>query len=242
MPSSHFVLLIENEPAESEPLARQLVRLAIEPIRVSDLAEAIDVVKAEAYAVRAVLLPADLSSSTLHSALTDMRDHAPGLPALAYGKMPAAAQRKRLRRAGVRLALWDDYDEGMLRFQINRLLCGQTRTTPPVRGARRAPLHAPVRIVVGGREKQGLLYSLSEGGCFIETPRASMDGARLRLHFTLEQTPYEVEGCVVFANVPGNLQRPNLPLGMGIRFEGLAKSLVRLIRAFVEQRLSALVV
>ena len=76
------------------------------------------------------------------------------------------------------LALWDGYDERILRFQLNRLVSGEQISA--ARASRRAPTHAPVRVLVGGREKPGTLYSLSEGGCFVETPRASMDGARLR--------------------------------------------------------------
>ena len=99
------------------------------------------------------------------------------------------------------------------RFQLNRLVSGDAQNT--VRSSRRAPTHTPVRIFVGGREKNGTLYSLSEGGCFIDSPRASMDGARLRLVFELDGAELELSGLVAFANVPGNLQRPNLPLGMG---------------------------
>ncbi len=118
---------------------------------------------------------------------------------------------------GVVLALWDGYDERILRFQLNRLVSGEQISA--ARTSRRAPTQAPTRMLVGGREKHGTLYSLSEGGCFIETPRASMDGARLRTLFELDGEHFELDGTVAFANVPGNLQRPNLPLGMGVRFD-----------------------
>ena len=109
-----------------------------------------------------------------------------------------------------------------------------------VRGARRAPIHVPVRVQVGGREKDGVLYSLSEGGCFIETPRASMDGARLRLIFELEQREFEIDGVVAFANVPGNLQRPNLPLGMGVRFKDVPDLLLKPLGKFIQERMNSL--
>ena len=238
MPASHFILMIESDPSEGESLARHLVRLGIEPIRVADLAEAMDVVKSHEYAIRAVLLPADLPGKFVYKAMKSMRRREPVLPAMAYGKPPDARQRKALRQAGVLLALWDGYDEGMLRFQINRMVSGESQHA--ARGSRRAPTHTPVRILVGGREKQGMLYSLSEGGCFIETPRASMDGARLQLFFELGGHAFELEGVVVFANVPGNLQRPNLPLGMGIRFGQLPSALKAPIQAFIRERITAL--
>jgi Tfp pilus assembly protein PilZ len=157
---------------------------------------------------------------------------------MAFGKLPDPAQCKLLRQAGVLLALWDGYDDGVLRFQINRLVCGEHKNS--ARESRRAPIHAPVRVLVGGREKEGILYSLSEGGCFIETPRASMDGARLRMVFSLHGQSIEIDGVVVFANVPGNLQRPNLPLGMGVRFEGVPDSALKPITAFIQQRMNSL--
>jgi uncharacterized protein (TIGR02266 family) len=128
----------------------------------------------------------------------------------------------------------------MLRFQLNRMISGAGQQSP--RKSRRAPTHSPVRVLVGGREKEGVLYSLSKGGCFVETPRASMDGARLRLFFELpgHEPEVEVEGVVVFANVPGNLQRPNLPLGMGIRFGELNRETRATIDAFIRARMSAL--
>jgi hypothetical protein len=238
MSTSHFVLLIEKDPALTGTLAAQLVRLGIEPIRVPDMGEAAAMVKSKQYAVSAVLLPSELDGKGVHKALKSMRRREPVLPCMAYGKVPEPGQRKRLRQAGVLLALWDGYDVGILRFQLNRLISGESQ--PSVRGARRAPIHVPVRVQVGGREKDGVLYSLSEGGCFIETPRASMDGARLRMIFQLEQREFEIDGVVAFANVPGNLQRPNLPLGMGVRFEDVPDSLLKPLGQFIQERMNSL--
>jgi hypothetical protein len=210
MSASHFVLLIETDPSQTGRLAAQLVRLGIEPIRVSDLDEAVEVVKSKRYVVSAVLLPSEIPGKEIRKALKSMRRREPGLPCMAYGKAPPRAQRKLLRQAGVFLTLWDGYDVGVLSFQINRLISGELQSS--VRSARRAPIHLAVRVQVVGREKGGFLYSLSEGGCFIETPRASMDGARLRLIFVLDERKLELDGVVAFTNVPGNLQRQNLPL------------------------------
>lgn len=236
MPTSHFILLIEPDPHRTEALAAQLIRLGVEPVRVSDLAEAVAVVRARSHVFAGVLVPTALPAALVAKALSTMRAVEPVLPAMAYGKAPDASHRKALRQAGVLLALWDGYDEGMLRFQINRLTSGEQISS--ARATRRAPAHARVRILVGGREKPGVLYSLSEGGCFVETPRASMDGARLRVLFELEGAPFELDGTVAFANVPGNLQRPNLPLGMGIEFAapdpGTARSIAHAIRARLE--------
>jgi len=238
MQASHFVLMIESDSDRSEALATQLVRLGVEPIRVADLAEAIAAVKSKDYAFAAVILPSDLPGKLVRKAMKSMRRHERGLPAMAYGKVPDAGQAKLLRGAGVLLALWEGYDEGMLRFQLNRLVAGES--PPSARKSERAPTHTPVRVLVGGREKDGTLYSLSEGGCFIESPRASMDGARLRLIFDLDEQSLEIDGVVVFANVPGNLQRPNLPLGMGVRFKHADPTTQDRISRFVQGRMNAL--
>lgn len=238
MPTSHFILLIEPDPHRTETLAAQLVRLGVEPVRVTGLAEAVSVVRSRSYLFAGVLVPTALPAPHVAKALEAMRAVESVLPAMAYGKGPDAAHRKALRQAGVLLALWDGYDEGMLRFQLNRLTSGEQISR--ARATRRAPTHSAVRILVGGREKQGLLYSLSEGGCFVETPRASMDGARLRVLFELDGQSFELDGAVVFANVPGNLQRPNLPLGMGIEFDTLDASTSRSLGRLIRGRLEAL--
>ena len=238
MATGHFIVLIETDLRRSDTLATQLVRLGVESIRVSNLGEAVDTIKSNQYAISAVLVPSEFEGKTLRKALKSMRRRVPVLPAMAYGKVPTAAQRKVLRQAGVLLALWDGYDEGVLRFQINRLVSGENQNA--VRGSRRAPIHTPVRIVVGGREKQGEMYSVSEGGCFVESPRASMEGAQIQMSFVLEERSFEVEGIVVFANVPGNLQRPNLPLGMGVRFPDLSDTKRRAIGEFIQGRMDSL--
>lgn len=238
MSRSHFILLIELDPDLTGTLAAQLIGLGVEPIRVSNLDQAIDIVKAREYKISAVLVPSALPGKDVRAAMKSMRRREPALSAMAYGKIPDPTQRKLLRRAGVFLSLWDGYDFGVLRFQINRLV--STEHQHAARNSRRVPIHLPVRVLVGGREKEGILYSLSEGGCFVEMPRASMDGARLRMVFALEQREFELKGLVVFANVPGNLQRPNLPLGMGIRFDPIPDSLRKALVVFIQERLNAL--
>ncbi len=238
MPTSHFILLVEMDPHRTAALAAQLVRLGVEPIRVADLLEAAALVRSRSYSLAGVLLPAGLPPALVGKALAHMRETESVLPAMAYGKQPDATARKALRQAGVVLALWDGYDEGILRFQINRLVSKEELSA--ARTSRRAPTHAPIRILVGGREKQGTLYSLSEGGCFIETPRASMDGARLHILFELDGEPFELDGTVAFANVPGNLQRPNLPLGMGVRFDNADAAKRTAISRLIQARLGAL--
>jgi CheY-like chemotaxis protein len=236
--ASHFILLIDDERASTEALATHLVRLGVEPIRVENLEEAAEVVKSNQYTIRGVILPASLSGTDVKNAMKAIHRREPMLAAMAYGKAPEPRQRIHLQRAGVLLALWDGFDEGVLRFQINRLVTRDSDHS--LRNSRRAPVHAPIRMLTGGREKEGVLYSLSEGGCFIETPRASMEGAQLRLNFRLADVDYGLDGEVAFSNVPGNLQRPNLPLGMGVRFQEMPDEARWQLADFIRDRLDAL--
>ena len=190
--------------------------------------------KSRQYAISAALVPSEIPVKTLRKTLTSIRRREPALPAMAYGKIPNRTQRRELRQAGVLLSLWEGYDEGVLRFQLNRLISGENQSA--VRGSRRAP----VRILVGGREKAGVLYSVSEGGCFIESPRASMDGAHLQTLFVLEERSFDLEGVVAFANVPDNLQRPNLPLGMGVQFQDIPEAVGQSLAEFIRNRTESL--
>lgn len=238
MPTSHFILLIELDPHRVSTLVGRLIRMGIEPIRVADVDEAKSIVRSRSYGFSGVLIPTALTAEVIVESIASMRRVDSILPAMVYGKAPDPAQRRLLRQAGIQLALWDGYDDGILRFQINRLLSVDPLSTE--RATRRAPTHASVRVLVGGREKQGLLYSLSEGGCFIETPRASMDGAQLRIVFALDGEDFELDGTVAFANVPGNLKRPNLPLGMGVRFQAADGETRSRIGRLVQERLGSL--
>ena len=244
MSANHFILLVENGPVVSEGLAAALIRIGIEPVRVDGLAEAVEMVKSREYAIRAVLFPADLPANAVRKAMKSIHRRESGIPAMVYGKQPDAAACRQLKKAGILLSLWDGFDEGVLRFQINRLVSGDFKES--VRSSRRAPTHVPARILVGGRdggagrEKQGVLYSIAEGGCFIETPRASMDGAQLHLIFTLQEVDYALDGTVAFSNVPGNLQRPNLPLGMGIRFDDVPEKARWQLADFIRERMDTL--
>jgi CheY-like chemotaxis protein len=236
--ASHFILLVEDERTGSDALATSLVRLGVEPIRVDDLVEAAEVARSKQYMIDGVLLPSHLPGVEIEKAMKSMQQSEPMLHAMAYGKVPEPEQRNHLQHAGVLFALWDGYDEGVLRFQINRLVSKDNDHS--LRDSTRAPTHTPIRMVIGGREKAGMLYSISEGGCFVETARASMEGARLRLTWRLAEVEYSLDGVVAFSNVPGNLQRPNLPLGMGVRFEGMPDKARWQLADFIRERMDAL--
>jgi hypothetical protein len=64
------------------------------------------------------------------------------------------------------------------------------------------------------------------------------------VHVTLPLPEQElrVAGEVVATNVPGNLRKRNLPIGMGIRFLGLTREAEQRLLHFTNERSAELVV
>ena len=67
-----------------------------------------------------------------------------------------------------------------------------------------------------------------------------MAGAIVDVAIRLPNCFVETKARVVFSNVPGNLVRPNLPLGMAVRFEALCTESAQKLKAYVKERLARL--
>jgi hypothetical protein len=240
MSESGHVLLIESLDGSSHKLAERIMTFGTEPILVTDFEEAHQVLDQRRHLISGVMIPTSLPSQNLKKEIKLLRRKGPasGIIFVSVGKPPTPDERKKLRAAGMQIALWEPYDDGTLRFQLNRALGGDRDSHGRLH--KRAPTYLLARIFVGGRTKDAVVYSLSEGGAFLETPRASMDGAHVDLELRLPTNHVRVAGEVIFSNVPGNLQRPNLPMGMGVRFDDLASELGTLLRQYVEKRLDDL--
>ena len=236
----HPVVLLEGAPGEFNDLARRIRLQGAEPLLAGNLGEVAELLPDGEDCVTAVLISTTLASRSLKKELAKLRTQVPGheFYFMAVGDPPSSSQRKRLRSAGVRLALWHPFDDTTLRFQLNRTwnanLDGHKRNAP------RIPTYLHAQIGGAQRLKDGVVYSLSTTGAFIETPRAAMTGASMELAISLPGCFIKVASRVAFANVPGNLERPNLPLGMGVRFEELDKDDQKRLKAYVKQRLAEL--
>jgi hypothetical protein len=196
--------------------------------------------------LRAVLLPADFALPQRAGEIDQLARAAgsPGLRFVAVGARPGAELERRLRERGVRLCLRSPFNERELRFVLNRALFDGVKgphdsEKTSVRQDLRVPTELAARVRVGGREKPAWVYSLSEGGCFLETTRPTLVGGALEVVLPLQFGEFSLPGRVVLTNVPGNLQRANLPCGMGIEFRGLPTAARQAIHDLVQERARA---
>ncbi|MBW2274827.1 MAG: PilZ domain-containing protein [Deltaproteobacteria bacterium] len=234
--AEHVILLAGSNPQHAEELAGRVGAMEAVPVVVPGIDDAIALLRENQVDFGALMVPTHFDAKGLKKRLKPLIAEASpdGLALVSVGPPPAKDQRRQLRGAGFKLALWDPIDDGILRFQLNRALNaehdGNKRSNP------RVPTFLLSRIFVGGREKDAVVYSLSSTGAFLETPRATMDGAEIELEIRIPGSSIRTHAEVVFCNVPGNLQRPKLPLGMGVRFQGLDKGSLKLLRSYVEER------
>jgi hypothetical protein len=195
---------------------------------------------------QAALLPADFALPQRAGEIDRLlrAAGARGLGFVAVGARPGSEAEHRLRQKNVRLCLWAPFHEHELRFVVNRALFdpGPGLHDPEkaqVRHDLRVPTELAARVRVGGREKPALVYSLSVGGCFLETLRPTLVGGALEVVLPLPIGEFRAAGRVVLTNVPGNLQRSKLPCGMGVEFRHLDPAARAAIDAFVRDRARA---
>jgi hypothetical protein len=229
------ILLFGFGKAHDE-LAGRIVVLGYRALRANDVETAIDLIRRQDQVVRVLLFSVDAPFGDRSHSLRRMADAsgALGLRCIVSGEQPNAATLAALRRDGVRFALWRGFSDADLRFTLNAALYDETRGQ--IRPALRVPANLIARVKSGVGEKAGMLYNLSETGAFIETARPSMPGGRITVTLEFPDGAMSTAAEVVFANVTGNLQKPNLPLGMGVKFVSLPAATSERIAKYVAER------
>jgi len=220
------LLLLQFRPERADALAAALARLRGEDT------------PADAPPVRAVLLPVPLPLDDPPGDVAALREADPKAePALVVvGARPDAAGLDRLRKAGVRFACFDPWTDSEIRFILNRAIHEPGRAQTAVRDGLRVPTNLMGRVFGGAGEKPVLVYNVSVGGAYLETHRPSPVGATVKLELPLDRDPLRLTASVVSTNVPGNLRRPNLPLGMGVRFAAPEPSTMATLERYVATR------
>lgn len=238
--SPRSVLVVDAGGHPLEPVAQRLRLLGIAALRAKTAAEARAALADPRAGIGAVLIPPDPPTLDLPRALRVLTKAPDGgvLPLLVCGPRPEREARARLREAGAELALWDPLDDHTLRFQVNCALARGAGVNVP-RRALRVPTHWPVQVRMGARTRPAHVYSVSARGAFLATAGPAL--RRSLVHVTLPLNdeagePLRVSGEVVATNVPGNLRRRNLPLGMGVRFLGLGPNAERTLQRYADER------
>jgi hypothetical protein len=139
-----------------------------------------------------------------------------------------------LRATGPGLVLSEPFTETELRFVVNYVLYNATQGE--ARRAARVPTRMLARVHVATGEKDVLVYSLSEDGAFLETPRPSQPGSSIELELPLPSCSLRTHADVLAANVPGSSYRRHVPKGMGVRFTELTAEAREHLESYIETR------
>ncbi len=231
----HTLILESPKSLETMDLARRLREVNAPMSVMRDFEEAAEVLREGDLDVGAILVPTHLEPGVVRVQMAALCDFAPkdGMRFISVGEEPDKATRKSLRKAGVKLAMWNPLLEPNLRFQLNRA----HSPAPDGFGKRdnpRVPTQLGCTVQVADRVKEVAIFSLAETGAFLSTNRAIMNGARVELRLHIPDEPMNTPAEVVYVNVPGNLQRPGLPLGMGVQFDALARRDKKRLRNYIK--------
>jgi hypothetical protein len=237
MSSRRTVLVVDAGGHPLEPAAQRLRLLGIPALRAKTGAEARAALLDARAAVGAVLIPPDPPTMDLKKAVRALSTLPDGtqLALLVCGPCPDAGGRARLREAGATLALWEPLDDHALRFQVNRAFAID-HVQNQARRAERVPASWPVEVRIGARARPAQCYSISARGAFLATAGPALRRTLVHVTLPLPGSELRLAGEVVATNVPGNLRKRNLPIGMGIRFLGLPREAEQRLLAFTTER------
>jgi len=217
----------------SGDLVERLRNNHFEPHLVRDLEAAVRILSDGVVPVHAVLLPSVHELEDLSGALDRLRAAAPEgrIRIVTVGKRPGLAQVETLREAGIDFALFEPFSDPELRFVLNQALFDDS--LGEVRREVRVPTPILARVITKTGPKVAAVYNLSVGGVYLETARPAQEGIRVEVELRLPGGQLSLPALVISTNVPGNLKRENLPVGMGVRFDALEPDQEELLRQYV---------
>ncbi len=219
---------------QHDGLAHRLNELGYRPLRAEEPMGAAMLLSRTERPVRGAIIPVEDEFLDRAGELAKLAEKCLGLSYIVCGKEPEPAAIDGLRRDGVRYCLWDGFSDHELRFVVNRALYDRTRGD--VRDRTRVPTGLSIRMRNSAGERSAGLYNLSCTGAFLDTQRSSLPGGRMILTLPLPTGDLSLQAKVVSANVPGNLKRENLPMGMGVTFFDVEAEQQARLEQFVAQR------
>lgn len=229
-------VLVIGFASSSGGVATRLIALGFRPISVSHLQAAAERLDREPVPLRAAIVPTEaefLAAGALWR-LTRLKG-LNSLRCIALGPRVDAAGAARLSGAGVHFPVWEPCTDRTLRFAVNRAIHGEQHQN---RRRARTATDLVARASMGTRAKAGIVYSLSPDGCYVETDRPFQPETSISLNLPLPNGGMELPARVLYANVPGNFDRSNLPHGMALAFDGIGSEQRAAIAAYVDTRLA----
>ncbi len=234
--SGDHALVLDHERLALGDVALKLVRMGVLVHYARWADEALMLVRQEAGAIRAVVVPSEIDPTEAGQVLAAAHEMAPGekIPLVVIGKKPADEVRAALREAGASWAVWEPFDESDLRYALNTATALPSELAP--RREPRGPVSLICWVVVQGTRGFGVLCSLSAKGAFIEMQQPLPIGSQVELEFTIQERTFNTPAKVIYRNAPEDRRSPSLPIGAGLLFEGMDPHSQEQIRQFVKER------
>ncbi len=226
-------------PAErSRFLAGHLLLLNYRAATATDVTAVLRVLAMAAPPIRVGLLASDHGLADPAAALREIAAISPQpMQWVAIGRRPDAPEIERLRGAGVHFALFDPFSDEELRFVVNE--AHHAGSPELLRIEQRVPTLIRARVTTKTGERVAVVCNLSTLGAYLATPRPAMRGGTLRMQVPLDEGEVETQGLVMWNNVPGNLRRTNVPVGMGVRFTDLSTEATGALARYIAERAKA---
>jgi PilZ domain len=200
-----------------------------------DVAAALRILALASPPIRVGLLATDHGQADSAAALREIAAFAPHpLQWIAIGHRPDASEIEALRGAGVHFALFDPFSDEELRFVVTE--AHHAGSPEILRIEQRVPTLIRARVTTKTGERVAVVCNLSTLGAYLATPRPAMRGGMLRMQLPLEEGEIEIQGLVMWNNVPGNLRRSNVPVGMGVRFTEVSAEATAALDRYIAER------
>ncbi len=216
-------------------LAGHLLLLGYRATGAKDVAAALRMLALASPPIRVGLLARDHGLADAGAALREIAALAGNpLQWIAIGRRPEDAEIEVLRGAGVHFSLFDPFSDEELRFVMSE---AHHDASPEIlRIEQRVPTLIRARVTTRTGDRVAVVCNLSTLGAYLATPRPAMRSGTLQMQVPLEGGEVEIQGVVMWNNVPGNLRRPNVPVGMGVRFTEVSPETATALEQHITER------
>jgi hypothetical protein len=236
MADARCALIVDDGDGGLGEVALRLIRLGIDVFYAKERGEGWLLAQQEAERIGALLVSPGVDCDGIDAIVDCLRSKAAGVSrtVVVIGPRADEATRVRLRASGVDWALWEPYDESALRMVVANAMTPKYEENS--RKSPRLPTTLLARAFKGIRRKDGIVYTLSMDGAFLETAYPFDVGTRLTVEIELGGESLMAKADVIYSRSSNDSGKPGQPPGMGLAFRELdAASRTRLNRFLQEQ-------